>query len=120
MTKHVRVTKQTCGCEAYPFCEHAIEQARISEVVRRAETGEQISISDLIHRKASVKTETPQANPLLCCLESAAIRAGFNIVLVGQSVMLRNLAVVLREDTELCLEIERRMVKVLNSLAKNA
>jgi hypothetical protein len=91
MTKHVRVTKHTCGCEAYPLCEHASN---------------------------AVKTETPQANPLLCCLESAAIRAGFNTVLVGQSIMLRNLAVVLREDSAMCLEIEKRMVRVLNKQAE--
>jgi len=91
MTKLVRVKKQTCGCEAYPLCEHAPNAAT---------------------------TETPQANPLLCCLESAAIRAGFNIVLVGQSVTLRNLAMVLREDTELCSMIEKRMVAVLRKSAE--
>jgi hypothetical protein len=91
MTKHVRIKKQACGCEAYPLCEHASN---------------------------AVKTETPQANPLLCCLESAAIRAGFNTVLVGQSIMLRNLAVVLREDSAMCREIENRMVRVLNKQAE--
>jgi hypothetical protein len=68
---------------------------------------------------AREKAETPQANPLLCLLEETAIAADAR-GLYSKGVMLRNLAVVLREDEELCNELQRRMAHVLRELASKS
>jgi hypothetical protein len=61
--------------------------------------------------------ETPQSNPVLCMLESAAIRASVNPALAGQAVMLRNLAAVLRDNPVMAGRIDRLMVAKLREVA---